>query len=151
MYARSFSYSSTSTSIKRTCWRKRGEQEEETKTETVFAFSILLPKYIAPSPCKGIQGSGFQELDASLCWWNQDSGFQSLVVFRIPWAVSCIPKAQDSGFHEQNFQLFQIPQARFPYMVRTVRHHSNVLLWTFYGSSNMTAGSLSQSRRKLQL
>ena len=46
-------------------------------------------------PCKGIQDSlvfwippswisGFQVLDSSLCQWNLDFGFQSLVGFRIP-------------------------------------------------------------------
>ena len=36
--------------------------------------------------------SGFQVLDSSLGQWNLDSGFQSLVGFRIPWAVFRIPK-----------------------------------------------------------
>ena len=36
--------------------------------------------------------SRFQVLDSSLCQWNLDSGFQSLVGFRIPWAVFRIPK-----------------------------------------------------------
>ena len=40
--------------------------------------------------------SGFQVLDSSLCQWNLDSGFQSLVGFRIPravfWARSIQPK-----------------------------------------------------------
>ena len=36
--------------------------------------------------------SGFQVLDFSLCQWNLDSGFQSLVGFRVPCAVSRIPQ-----------------------------------------------------------
>ena len=36
--------------------------------------------------------SGFQVLDSSICQWNLDSGFQSLVGFRNPWAVFRIPK-----------------------------------------------------------
>ena len=31
--------------------------------------------------------SGFQVLDSNFCQWNLGSGFQSLVGFRIPWAV----------------------------------------------------------------
>ena len=69
--------------------------------------------------------SGFQVLDSSLGQWNLDSGFQSLVGFRIPWAVfripkhrirdsfSCIPdsKAQKSGFHRQKFRTFRNPDS----------------------------------------
>ena len=42
--------------------------------------------------------SWFQVLDSSLCHWNLDSGFQSLVAFRIPWAVFRIrkPRIPDS-------------------------------------------------------
>ena len=36
--------------------------------------------------------SGFQVLDFSLCQWNLDSGFQSLVGFRVPCAVFRIPQ-----------------------------------------------------------
>ena len=34
-----------------------------------------------------VEDSGFQIVDSSLCQWNLDSGLQSLVGFRIPWAV----------------------------------------------------------------
>ena len=37
------------------------------------------------------EDSGFQVLDSRICQWNLDSGFQSLVGFRIPWAVFRIP------------------------------------------------------------
>ena len=42
--------------------------------------------------------------------WILDS-----ILSRIPDSLSCIPdsKAQDSGFHEQNFPGFRIPQAKF--------------------------------------
>ena len=36
--------------------------------------------------------SGFQVRDSSCCQWNLGSEFQSLVGFRIPWAVFRIPK-----------------------------------------------------------
>ena len=44
--------------------------------------------------------SRFQLLDSSLCQWNLDSGFQSLVGFRIPGAVFRIPKSKipDSSY-----------------------------------------------------
>ena len=58
--------------------------------------------------------SGFQVLDSSICQWNLDSGFQSFVGFRIPWAVFSDSKTQDSGFHKQNFP-------GFSYMGRIVR------------------------------
>ena len=38
------------------------------------------------------EDSGFHVLDSPICQWNLDSGFQSLVGFRIPWAVFRIPK-----------------------------------------------------------
>ena len=56
--------------------------------------------------------SGFQVLDSSICQWNLDSGFQSLLVFRIPWAVIPDSKEQDSGFHRQNFPAFWIQSAK---------------------------------------
>ena len=36
---------------------------------------------------KTVSNSGFQVLDSSLCHWDLDFEFQSLVGFRIPWAV----------------------------------------------------------------
>ena len=49
------------------------------------------------------EDSGFQVLDSPICQWNLDSGFQSLV------GLGCFPdsKAQDSGFHKQNFPGFR--------------------------------------------
>ena len=70
--------------------------------------------------------STFQLLDSSLCQWNLDSGFQSLVGFRIPGAVFRIakPKIPDSsygfqslsaelGFWIQSLVGFWIPWAVF--------------------------------------
>ena len=60
---------------------------------------------------------GFQLLDSSLCRWNLDSGFQSLVGFRIPWPEFQIPKRRipdsptqispDSEPHKQKYPGFQ--------------------------------------------
>ena len=54
---------------------------------------------------------GFQVLDSRICQKNSDSGFQSLVGFRIPWAVFWIPKTQDSGFQKQTFPRFRNPDS----------------------------------------
>ena len=48
-------------------------------------------------------------LDYSRCQCNLDSGFESLVGFRIPWAPES--KAQDSRFHKQNFPGFRNPDS----------------------------------------
>ena len=79
-------------------------------------------------------------LDDSLCQWNKDSGFFEWYCGfqkpRITDSKSKISRISDSS--------------RFPYMVRTIRHQNNVLLWTFYGNRKLTAECLSLSRRKLQ-
>ena len=90
--------------------------------------SPLFPSFPFPST-PHIVDFGFQTLDSSFCQWNLDSVFQSLVGFRIPWAVFRIPKprisdsynctpdskAQDSGFLQlySGFQSagFRIPTA----------------------------------------
>ena len=56
--------------------------------------------------------SGFQVLDSSFCLWNLDSGFQSLMGFRIP--KLRIPDSKSkilsaSGFHKQKFPGIWIP------------------------------------------
>ena len=51
-------------------------------------------------------------MDSSLWQRNLDSGFKSLVEFRIPWSVFRIPKTHDSGFHKQNFPRFRIRQTK---------------------------------------
>ena len=59
------------------------------------------------------EGNPGHSLDSSLCQWNSDSGFQSLVGFRIPRAVFRIPKPRilDSISKFSNFPGFGIPQA----------------------------------------
>ena len=44
--------------------------------------------------------SWFQVLDSSLFLWNLDSGFQSLVGFRIPWAVFGIPDSTSKNLSD---------------------------------------------------
>ena len=53
--------------------------------------------------------------DSSLCSWNLDSGFQSLMAYcGIPdsWSYILDSKPHDSEFHKQNIPGFQIPQAK---------------------------------------
>ena len=47
--------------------------------------------------------SGFQVLDSSFCRWNLNSGFQSLVEFRTPYAVFQIPKPRILDSTKQKF------------------------------------------------
>jgi len=63
--------------------------------------------------CLGLHAvdSGFHGLDSSICQWTLDFGFQSIVGFRIPWAVLWIPEPgipdsrskifPHSGFHRR--------------------------------------------------
>ena len=60
--------------------------------------------------------SRFHGVDSGLCQWNVDSGLQSLVRFRIPWAVFQIPQLEsnefpDSVFHKQKFPSFRNPDS----------------------------------------
>ena len=61
---------------------------------------------------------GLQILDSCICHYNLDSGFQSLVGFRIPDSLSCIPhsKTQDSRF-------FYIPRAKFSQIPDSTSKH----------------------------
>ena len=64
--------------------------------------------------------SGFQVLNSSLCWWNLDSGFQSLVGFQIPnsrVSDSTSKIFPNAGLHEQKY-----PGVRKPHYAR--RHDS---------------------------
>ena len=58
-------------------------------------------------PCKDstlwISDFEFQVLDSCICQSNLDSGFQSLVGFRIPWAVLQIPKHRIRDSTSKNF------------------------------------------------
>ena len=60
------------------------------------------------------RGFRINVMNSSVCQWNLDSGFQSLVWFRNPWAVFRIPKPRilDSG------KISRIPKSGFPYIGR---------------------------------
>ena len=102
--------------------------------------------------CKGIQdmlgfsiafrspGAAFQSF--SVDWL----GFWILIVSGIPDSLSCIldSKAQDSGFHKQNFpeirilqaKISQIPDFRFPYKEQwTVSTNTNGVVLGYLNSS----------------
>ena len=86
--------------------------------------------------CKGIQDSlgfwiprrGFRIPVTGFQSFSVELGFWIPIVRGIPDSLSCIldSKAQDFGFHKQNFPRFRIPQAKiswipeseFPYMPR---------------------------------
>ena len=72
----------------------------------VFVPAQKLPKTVLDAGFR-IPSTGFW----ILCPWNLNSGFQSLVGFRIPWAVFKIPKPRISDSTTQ-FPGFQIPQAK---------------------------------------
>ena len=85
-------------------------------------------------------GAAFQSL--SVGWL----GFWILIVGGIPDSLSCIldSKAQDSGFHKQNFpeirilqaKISQIPDFRFPYMEQwTVSTNTNGVVLGYLNSS----------------
>ena len=80
-------------------------------------------------------------------------GFWIPSVSGIPDSLSGIVDSKSTGLRipRAKFPGLQIPQARFPHVGRTIRQNNNVLLWTIYGNSKLTAVSLSQSRRKLQV
>ena len=61
---------------------------------------------------------GFQVLDSSICQWNLKSGFQSLVGFRILWAVFLIPKPR---IPDSTAKIARIPECGFLYMGRDIR------------------------------
>ena len=54
--------------------------------------------------------SGSQVLYSSLCQWNLDPGFQSLVGYRIPWVIFWIPKPRSPDSKSKSF-----PDSGFPY------------------------------------
>ena len=90
--------------------------------------------------------SGFQLLDSSLCQWNLDSGFHSLVGFRIP-CLSCIPdsKTQDSRFNKQTFPGFRNPDfltwgAKYPAILNERKLVNNTLfLGVHYSTTSQTS------------
>ena len=61
---------------------------------------------------KTVLDSGFHTVDSSLCQWNLDSGFHSLVGFRIPGAVFWIPNSRIPHSTSKIFSQFRIPEAK---------------------------------------
>ena len=67
---------------------------------------------------------GFQVLDSSLCQWNLDSGFQSLVGFRTPCTVfrilkPRIPNSTCTIFPDFGSRKKKFPESGIPYTGRT--------------------------------
>ena len=105
-------------------------------------FSIAVIDYLI----KRHPGTGFQSLSFGLAI----SGFQSLVVFRIPWAVFRIPKPRildstskifpDSGFHkQQKFPRFWNPESGFSFIRRNnaeIAHLHHPFLHFFHGQKH---------------
>ena len=58
---------------------------ESSKTKCYLIAPCRGPKTVLDSGFQA-RDSGFQLLDFTLCQWNLDSRFQTLVRFRIPWA-----------------------------------------------------------------
>lgn len=54
-------------------------------------------------------GFPIQVVSPNSCQQNLDSGFLSLVVYRIPWAVLRNSRTKDSGFHKPEFPGFGDP------------------------------------------
>ena len=76
-----------------------------------FARSLRESRTVVDSGLHAVD-SGFQVLDSSIFQWNLDSGFQSLMGFRIPQAVFRILKPSIStGKIFPNFEI-QIPLLR---------------------------------------
>ena len=78
-------------------------------------FSITPYKEIQDSLGFWIPRCGFripEVLDSSFCQWNLNSGFQSLVGFRTPWAVFRIPKTRISDSTNKNSRTLK---SWFPY------------------------------------
>ena len=55
--------------------------------------------------------SGVQVLDDSLCQWNTDTRFQSLVIFRIPKPRIPQAKCSNTGLYKQKFPGFRNPNS----------------------------------------
>ena len=71
----------------------------------VFHLNVRESKIVSDSRFHAID-SRFHALNSSLCWWDLDSGLQSLVRFQIPKSMILDSTGKifpDSGFHGQNF------------------------------------------------
>ena len=102
---------------------------------SLYYYFYFCETYHFFAPCKGIQVSlGFWiprhrfQIPGPrfriLCQWNLDSGFQSLVGFRIHWAVFRILKPR---FAHSTRKISRIPDSGFPYrgwILRALNVHS---------------------------
>ena len=71
----------------------------------VFHLNVRESKIVSDSRFHAID-TRFHALNSSLCWWDLDSGLQSLVRFQIPKSMILDSTGKifpDSGFHAQNF------------------------------------------------
>ena len=107
-----------------TCSTKMEQRLVKGKTKQLPSLGFSL--FLMFAPCREsrtVLDSGFRNMDSGLCQQNLDSGFQSLVGFRIPWAVFRIQKPRirdttskillDSGFLKQNW-ISRISDSGFP-------------------------------------
>ena len=86
---------------------------------------VRISKTVLDSGFQAVE-SGLQVLDSSLCQWNLDSGFQSLVWFR---NLELYSGFQSPGFHKQSFpwlripeeKISWIPESKFPYKGQRVQ------------------------------
>ena len=90
-----------------------------------FSFSKVLSRHVRES--KTLLDSEFHAVDSGFHLLDSRSfsvelGFRIRIVSGIPDSYTCIPdsKAQDSGFHEQKFPRFRIPESGFLYMGRVL-------------------------------
>ena len=87
----------------------------------VFHLNVRESKIVSDSRFHAIDFR-FHALNSSLCWWDLDSGLQSLVRFQIPKSMILDSTGKffpDSGIHEQKFpdsgfheQTSRIPESR---------------------------------------
>ena len=115
-----------------------------------FKFLETLVGATVLAPCKGIQDRlGFRILESGLdstpwfripgtkfrilCQWNLDSGYQSLVGFRIPWAVFWILKPRIPNYTRKYFlhSGIRIPLHSFGWKFSFCTHIDASLFRTF--------------------
>ena len=84
--------------------------------------------------------SEFQELDFSLCQWKLDSGFPSLVGFRILWAVFWVPKPRIPDSTSKNFTDSGI---RIP--LHGARHYCRCNKWYLQCTESDPASEVAES------
>ena len=82
----------------------------------VFHLNVRESKIVSDSRFHAIDFR-FHALNSSLCWWDLDSGLQSLVRFQIPKSMILDSTGKffpDSGIHEQSFWDSGIHEQKFP-------------------------------------